>query len=263
MNPTIPPTQPPPLEAPLPEKLDLRVLFEALLRRPRDLVIRLANPGHGATGRFTLIAIVSFLLFGVVLGCFAKHEQLWQAPLKITGGLLIAGAICFPSLYIFSTLAGGKLSVQQIAACLAGALALAGLLLLGFAPAVWIFAESTNSYGFMGVLGIGAWLIALLFGLRFLKTAVQTAGATQSGPMIIWGFVFALVTLQMTTSLRPILGRSEQPFTQEKKFFLQHWGDWFGETQGAPAANVTKADGATDAEAATPVRGGSRNPYND
>lgn len=263
MNPTDPmnPAQPPPLDAPLPEMLDFRVLFEALLRRPRELVLRLATPGHGAAWRFTLIALVSFLLFGLVLGCFAKHEQLWQAPLKISGGLLIAAMICFPSLYIFSTLAGGKLSVQQLGACLAGALALAGLLLLGFAPAIWIFAESTNSFGFMGVLGIGAWLIALLFGLRFLQTAVQTAGATQSGPMVIWGFVFALVTLQMTTSLRPILGRSAQPFTQEKKFFLQHWGDWFSESQAIPTTAQQKAEDATPE--VVPVRSESRNPYND
>ncbi len=263
MIPNVPPVQPPPLEAPLPEKLDLRALFEGLLRRPVDLVIRLATPGHGATGRFILIAIISFLLFGVVLGCFAKHEQLWQAPLKITAGLMVAGAICFPSLYIFSTLAGGKLSVQQLGACLSGALALAGLLLLGFAPAVWIFAESTNSFGFMGTLGIGAWIIALLFGLRFLKTAVHAAGATQSGPMVIWGFVFALVTLQMTTSLRPILGRSDQPLTQEKKFFLQHWGDWFGETQGVTSTNSPKNDNDPAPATTEPSRSGSRNPFND
>lgn len=259
------PPQPPPLAPPLPEKLDLRALFEALLRRPRDLVLRLAEPGHGATGRFVLLTIVSFLLFGVVLGCFAKHEQLWLAPLKITGGLIVAGTICFPSLYIFSTLAGGKLSAQQLGACLAGALALAGLLLLGFAPAVWIFAESTNSFGFMGVLGIGTWLIALLFGLRFLKTAVYAAGATQSGPMVIWSVVFALVTLQMTTSLRPILGRSEQPFTQEKKFFLQHWGDWFGEIQGVTTSTTPRTSTTTAPDITTPTTEGSRrgNPYNE
>ena len=90
----------------------------------------------------------------------------------------------------------------------------------------------------MGSLGIGAWIIALLFGLRFLKTAVYAAGATQGGPLVIWSFVFALVTLQMTTSLRPILGRADQPFTQEKKFFLQHWGEWFGKYQPTPTAGT-------------------------
>jgi hypothetical protein len=219
------PVQPPPLEAPLPENLDLKTLFEALLRRPRALVARLAEPNHGATGRFALMAVISILLFGFVLGCFAKHEQLWAAPAKITAGLVFSGLICFPSLYIFSTLAGARVTVSQLAACLAGALALAGLLLLGFAPAVWIFAESTDSFGFMGTLAVGSWIIAVAFSLRFLKSVIFATGGTQKGPLAIWSVVFLLVTLQMTTSLRPILGRSPDRFTQEKKFFLQHWGD--------------------------------------
>ena len=38
--------------------------------------------------------------------------------------------------------------------------------------------------------------------------------------------VFILVTLQLSTSLRPILGRSDKFLTlDEKKFFLQHWYD--------------------------------------
>lgn len=249
--------QPPPLEKPLPEKLDLKTLFEALLRQPRALVERLAESNHGASGRFAVMAIVSFLLFGFVLGCFAKHEQLWAAPLKITGGLLFSGIICFPSLYIFSTLAGAKVSIAQLAACLAGALALAGLLLLGFAPAVWIFAESTDSFGFMGTLAIGAWLIALGFALRFLKSVVFATGGTQKAPVVIWSIVFLLVTLQMTTSLRPILGRSEQFLTQEKKFFLQHWSETSGKSLVPPADKT--ADRPAEK---TPARGG-RNPYND
>lgn len=226
---------PPPLEAPLPEKLDLRILFEALLRRPHDLVARLAKPGHDATGKFALIAFVSFLLFGVVLGCFAKHEQLWAAPLKVTAGLFIAGAICFPSLYIFSTLAGAKTSVAQLSACLAGALALAGLLLLGFSPALWIFAESTDSYGFMGVLGLLVWFIAVGFALKFLLSAIRMTGGLDIGPLGIWCAVFLLVTLQMSTSLRPIIGRSDKILTQEKKFFIEHWFDSAGLSLKTPA----------------------------
>ena len=126
------------------------------------------------------------------------------------------------------TLSGARVSISQLAACLAGALALAGLLLLGFAPAVWIFAESTDSLGFMGTLGIGAWIVAGFFALRFLKAVVRATGGTQKGPLFIWSAVFLLVTLQMTTSLRPILGRSNVLLTQEKKFFLQHWGETMG-----------------------------------
>ncbi|MES2438997.1 MAG: hypothetical protein V4584_08015 [Verrucomicrobiota bacterium] len=251
------PVQPPPLDPPLPQTLDLKTLFEALLRRPEALVLRLAGPDHGATGKFALMAVVSILLFGFVLGCFAKHEQLWAAPAKITAGLVFSGLICFPSLYIFSTLAGARVSISQLAACLAGALALAGLLLLGFAPAVWIFAESTDSLGFMGSLAIGSWIIAVLFALRFLKSAVFATGGTQKGPLAIWSVVFLLVTLQMTTSLRPILGRSKVLLTQEKKFFIQHWFDTMGTslkpetTRRAPPANTGES---------TPG-GDGRNPY--
>ena len=241
---------PPPLEPALPEKLDMKSLFEALLRRPYALIPRLAEPGHGATRRFAATALVSFLLFGLVLGCFAKHEQLWAAPVKITGGLLFASVICFPSLFIFTTLAGARVSFSQLAACLAGALALAGLLLLGFAPAIWIFAESTDSFGFMGLLSVAAWLIALFFALRFLKVLVFATGGTQNGPIFVWCLVFLLVSLQMTTSLRPILGHSDTFLTQEKKFFLQHWADTMGTSLGAePTAKKS-------APAPLPTRGG-------
>jgi hypothetical protein len=259
-----PPAAPePPPEEPLPENPDTKTLFEALLRRPQALAAHLATDNQGALGRFVAMAVVSFLLFGVVLGCFAKHEQLWAAPLKITFGLLFAGVICFPSLYIFATLAGARVTAGQLAACLAGALALAGLLLLGFAPAVWIFAESTDSFGFMGTLAIGAWLVAVSFSLRFLKSVVFASGGTQKGPLTIWSIVFLLVTLQMTTSLRPILGRSEVFLSQEKKFFLQHWGDSAGESLPSGTAISTDSTAEAPAKASeppTPSRGG-RNPH--
>ena len=75
------PTGPPPLEPPLPEQPDLRTLFESLLRRPAALASRLGEPGHSATPKLIGLAAVSALVFGVVIGTFAMHEQLWAAPL--------------------------------------------------------------------------------------------------------------------------------------------------------------------------------------
>jgi hypothetical protein len=228
-TPQLPPYMPQPpqarIEPPLPDKLDIRSLFEALLRSPRTLVGRLSEPGSGAVLPFLGIAVISMIAFGLVLGSFAMGSQLWAAPLKITAGLLIAGVICYPSLYIFGCLAGSRAGAGQLAATLAGMLALAGLLLLGFAPAVWIFTQATDAFGFMGALALIPWFVALAFGFRFLESAMALTGAGSRGPVVVWSCIFLMVTLQMTTSLRPILGRDERFLTDEKKFFVQHWID--------------------------------------
>ena len=239
-QPDINPSNPPPLFAPkpvvpLPEKPSTKDLFEALLRRPAELARHKAS-GEGSTLlRFGLIAVGSIVVFGFVLGTFAYGDQLWAAPLKLGAGLLFAGLICFPSLYIFSSLAGSDASAGRMAGLLAGMLALSGLLLLGFAPALWIFAQGTSSFGFMGFLAIASWLVALAFSFRFLKTALRETGATQNAPLMIWVSIFLLVTLQLSTSLRPILGLSDELLTTEKKFFLQHWGDMMGQNLRAKA----------------------------
>lgn len=225
---------PPPLHQeeyiPIPDNPGIRDLFEALLRRPAQLA-RHKVCGEGVTlFRFGMIAVLSIVVFGLVLGTFAYGYQVWAAPLKLGAGLFFAGLICFPSLYIFSSLAGSRASAATMGGLLGGTLALAGLLLLGFAPALWIFAQATASFGFMGFLAIASWLVALSFAYRFLRAALRETGATQSAPLLIWISIFLLVTLQLSTSLRPILGHSDKMLTTEKKFFLQHWSETAGET---------------------------------
>lgn len=247
---TPPPTRKP--LPPLPDSPNLRDLFEALLRRPAELARHQASGGAQALKSFTLLAIISMVVFGFVLGTFAYGAQLWAAPLKIGLGLLFAGIICYPSLYIFSSLAGCQASATRLAATLGGMLALAGLLLLGFAPAIWIFAQGTSSFGFMGSLSIGAWLIALVFAFRFIRTVLQEHGTTQKSPMRIWCMIFLLVTLQLTTSLRPILGHSDKLLTNEKKFFLAHWSETFSESLPTkPDPATARAKNKSDKDSST------------
>ncbi len=230
------PATPPPLTqthhepSSISENPGIRDLFEALLRRPAELARHKASGERSTLLGFGLIAVGSILVFGFVLGTFAYGSQMWAAPLKLGAGLLFAGLICFPSLYIFSSLAGSRATASKIAGLLGGMFALCGLLLLGFAPALWIFAQGTASFGFMGFLAIASWLVALAFSYRFLRMALRETGATQNAPLLIWVSIFLLVTLQLTTSLRPILGRSDKFLTTEKKFFLQHWADTMGES---------------------------------
>src|SRR5262249_35571300 len=97
---------------------------------------------------------------------------------------------------------------------------------IGFAPVAWVFSESTKSITMMGGLHLLFWLVATIFGLRFLHAAFCHLQA-KGGGFQVWVIIFLLVALQMTTALRPILGTSKDflPAAKEKKFFLQHWLD--------------------------------------
>ena len=212
-------------EHPIPNHPGLRDLFEALLRRPRELTHVFDGPAFGGIlGKLLGIASVSLLVFGFVLGCFSRHEQLWLAPVKVLAGMLFAALICYPSLYVFSTLAGARFSPKSLLLCLAGSLALGGMLLLGLAPALWIFVESTSSFGFIGFLALLAWIVAMFFAMRFIKNCADAAGKVSAGPVLVWSVLFLLVTLQLSTTLRPLLGRSDKWIqVEEKRFFLEHW----------------------------------------
>ena len=230
----------------LSERPSLREWIEALLRHPKGLGEHPATDSRRALAGFLTITVASLLVFGLVLGSFAYHEQLWAAPLKLLAGTFFGALICFPSLYIFAALAGAEISVNRLAALLGGMLALTGMLLLGFAPAVWIFTQATASLGFMGVLALSAWVVATLFGFRFLFTALRVHGALQGAPLTIWAIIFMLVGLQLTTTLRPILGRADDVFTSEKKFFLEHWSDTMGKSLTVPPGRRGEVDGAVE-----------------
>ena len=99
------------------------------------------------------------------------------------------------------------------------------ILLVGFAPVAWIFSQSTESVAWMGALHLLFWFIATIFGVRFLKNGFYQANARSQAGVNVWIIIFLLVALQMTTALRPIIGKSETFFPAEKKFFLVHWFD--------------------------------------
>ncbi len=227
-------------------------LFEELLRRPQGLVDDTRCEGTKVIMRLSAVAVLSMLIFGFLLGTFSYGHQLWAAPVKLVCGLIFAGLICFPSLYIFGSLAGSQASLMRMASYLCAALALAGILLLGFAPAVWIFAQGTSSVGFIGSLAVIVWMIALAFGYRFLRLGLKATGAKLRIPIVIWAGIFLLVTLQLSTTLRPILGTAEHQLTSEKKFFLTHW---------AQSAFAPPYSEQTDEPTQQPERGEQVNPY--
>ena len=173
--------------------------------------------------RLAIATVLCLAVFGFLIGTFSGGVQLWASPLKITLGMGAALLICLPSLYVFSALAGIDARLGQITVMLLLMAGLTGLLLVGFAPVVWVFSQSTDSIGFMGFLTLTFWLISLGFGARLLFTsanALQSGGRSYLG---LWWGIFLVVTLQMSTSLRPIIGTAETLLPTEKRFFVEHW----------------------------------------
>lgn len=200
--------------------------IEAILRQPRRLIYALRQPKAGSLVAGMLsIALLCGLIYGVVVGSFSGHDQWWAAPVKISLGLLVSTLICLPSLYIFACLSGSQARLAELAGLAVGLLMLLTLLLIGFAPVAWLFAQSTESLVWMGILHLGFWLVATLFGLRFLVAGFATSNARSNAGLQIWIVIFMLVMLQMTTALRPLLGRSETFLPETKRFFIAHWGD--------------------------------------
>ena len=99
------------------------------------------------------------------------------------------------------------------------------VLLIGFAPVAWVFSESTKSIPAISALHLAFWLVATCFGVRFLHAGFAHLRATSGAGLKVWVVIFLLVALQMTTSLRPIVGTAPTLLPVEKKFFVKHWFD--------------------------------------
>lgn len=231
---TLPPSPPPIVDNPMDRQPITGIIsaVEAILRHPRRIHFQLTqNKTAGIITMLLGVAVFCALVYGVIVGTFSGGMQWWAAPVKIAGGLLVSALICLPSLYIFSCLSGSQARLSEVFGLLAGMLAVTTILLIGFAPVAWVFSQSTESVPTMGTLHLLFWIVATIFGLRFLARGFSQLKAGSNGMLVLWSTIFVLVALQMTTALRPIVGKSDHFFPEKKQFFLSHWADSLTLTQ--------------------------------
>ena len=214
---------------PMPENITPASVLETLLKHPGRIIHELQQNRTTALSLWLLLlGVVGMGLYGVVVGTLSGGAQMLIAPAKIALGTLLAMLICLPSLYIFSCLDGIEARIRTVAGIMFAAVCLAALLLIGFAPVSWIFSQSTDSVALMGTLHLVFWIIGVAFGLRLLAAAGSYLGNGGSRHLKIWNVIFVLVCLQMTTTLRPIIGKADTLLPREKKFFVAHWIDTLG-----------------------------------
>lgn len=210
---------------PIEGRINFAAVIENLLRSPGRILHEAAGGSLRTLLMLLVVAVFCLGVFGLLLGAFSGGAQLWAAPAKVVIGSCAAIFICLPSLYIFSALAGLEASLRLILALAVAAMALTAVLLMGFAPVLWVFNQSTESLPFMGFLALAFWIISLAFGMRMLHSASAALKARSARYLTIWILMFMMVTLQMSTSLRPIIGKAETVLPSQKKFFVTHWLD--------------------------------------
>jgi hypothetical protein len=128
------------------------------------------------------------------------------------------------------------LSISQAYALGTTALAMIGLLLVGLAPVGWLFAVSTESIGFFVFLVLMVWLVVLAMSMRQVYQIVARGAIFRFVGVVVWLFIFMLVSFQMTTCFRPMLSLpKDKIWTTEKQFFLIHFGKSF--TEGTRGEN--------------------------
>jgi len=211
---------------------DFSGVLATLLKNPAELLRAL---GGGRPGpillRLVLAIAICGAVYGLVMGSLSGGVQLWAAPAKLVAGLFASILLCLPSLHIFLCLNGADLRAAQVTGALLGMVALITLLLVGFAPVAWIFSQSTDSLAVMGLLHLLFWVIGLWFGVRLIQglaACANDSGPASLGHLKVWIVIFVLVSLQMSSALRPLIGTAPTLLPSEKRFFVQHWVENLG-----------------------------------
>jgi hypothetical protein len=217
----------------LPRQANIMQLVDALLKHPQTLYNHARrNDLNAHLVGLLLIFVFCLLGYGLIVGSFSGQTQWVAAPLKILLGTCLTALLCFPSLYILSALSGADLRPAQLFGLLSSALALSGILLSGFAPVAFVFTFSIKTVPFMGFIHLLVWAISLYFGLRHLANGLTALGSGSRQMIKIWAAIFLITLLQMSTTMRPIIGTSDSLLTAEKKFFLTHWLDSLDQAPG-------------------------------
>jgi len=173
--------------------------------------------------------LIFHAVYGFALALFHSFEVASMTAVKAACIALCSAGLCLPSLYVFSCVAGLPITVKQAVALAASVPAMTGLLLLGLTPVSWLFSVSTNSLPFVVVSNLLAWGLAVSFSCRFF--ALLNRGEEGGKPVGLnwWLVIYIIVSLQMTTTMRPLLGMPDSGGLRprEKKFFLAHFQESF------------------------------------
>ena len=182
-----------------------------------------------------LVTAVGCAMFGFAVGSFVDLKVAALDAAKMVGIAAFSFVLCFPTLYVFATISGAKLSAARIAVLGLVFTATLGSLLAALAPILWLFSVSTEKAAFIVVLTCMFAALAVGFVARPISAAVEKGIVAKPVGLNVWLVVFVVVALQTITLVRPMLAPLGTPRTPDGKcFFLMH----FGKSVGLGAASA-------------------------
>jgi len=209
-----------------PQRVEEPGSVSMLLKSPKAFAQLVAQDRFDlrASSILAATAVGFYAVYGLAMGGFAAGNSLWQATLKTPLVLLGSILLCAPGLYMLRGLTGASLSFRQTVALLSGLACSTSVIMVAFAPVAWLFGISTTNLQFMVILHSVIWGLALGCGLRLLALALP-GGPRETQALWVWSGVFLIVSAQMLTYFRPVLGVSPSGafHEAEKQFFFQHF----------------------------------------
>ena len=162
-----------------------------------------------------IIILICTIIYGAVLGYFAKGEQVLLNALKIPLLFLVTLYITIPIIFIVDVLLENKISFSQVATLLLLGFTSTSIVLIAFTPLMFFFILTTIDYTFIVLLNISICGFAGYFGIVSILSGFKRfhKDASWSPSLFIGSFIIVFVGTQLAWTLRPFF-HSYSEFTR-------------------------------------------------
>lgn len=187
-----------------------RSALTVLLRDPREVARRcLEEEGLEPLARASLCALaLGAAVFGGVLGSFRGGEQILYGAIKVPIALLAALVICVPAFHGIAASLGRAWPLRTVIALTLAATGRAALVLLAFAPLLWLAYDLGLGYHSAALAATGAYGLAGLAALAVLLRGLGP-GRHRYTTALAFVAVFLAAGGQTGWTLRPYLLRPQ------------------------------------------------------
>jgi hypothetical protein len=236
------------------------------LLRGRDTFSSEEALGKVRAQHLLVMVVLLAAVYGLFMGLYAvfsrdvaEYRQMAACAFKVPALYLLTLFICYPSLYVFSTLLGSRMSFWSTLRLLLAVTSITVTVLASFGPIIGFFALSTESYPFMKLLNVAVFAAAGFLGVGALIKAWKSLVKAHEPPPVIppagvppplppvnarpdgpdetakqinrvfrlWIVIYALVGCQMAWVLRPFVLNPQTEFAwfraRHANFFVDVW----------------------------------------